>query len=216
MISLFLILMMAASCRSSVVVNDHQITFDRRDQNASLDWPLPDLSDPGHLVLHGDHCFTVIQAPANTSDNMSVMHLQHCRNVVKQILDFFETNPSYQVNAWICTALKENRQSRSPKPPVEVYTGYANEPVDARQSKRNVIGEKTVIGGSQDVAYIRLASRNLGELLLKNYTDPQSINASEREYLSQFASKRATALGAAGVYCRVNGNIDAIRKALGK
>jgi len=208
---LFFFVTTVAYCNAVVTVEEHRILFERRENE--LDWPLPDNTDPGALIIHGIHCFEKLQEPIDPNHrNISAMHREHCGGIISNILNFLETNPSYNVNEWICKTLSNDRLLRSPKAGIFNYGNCYWHSCNGRTKRSN--NNVQIKRGKQNDIYGQIASFNMGNLLMKNWTDPQSLNGSERIYLQRWESRSATAFGALGIYCRVKGDLDSIRQTL--
>jgi hypothetical protein len=201
-----LLIAVSAICGGNVVGQAGTVTFP--NQNGGLEWPLPDVTNPGLLLRHGTHCFEVINEELNETDSMSAMHQQHCRRVMENVVRFFRINPSYQVNEWICKTLDDHRAIRS-----FCYKACFGEK-KRRRGKRD-IESAMVHEKNPDEAFTQLAASNFGHLLMKNYTDPTTLTRPEMVYLQNWFQRSSIAMAAAAVYCRVKGDVSMIRDALG-
>jgi hypothetical protein len=168
-------------------------TFNTRHNG--LDRSLPDTTDPGYLIIHGSHCFKILnrdleEAGMNDADAlMKQMHTEHCKGMLEAILGFIEQNPSLSVNPWICDAL------------------------DSRNRGKGHAADGAL---DHDSAYDRLLGQNYISLLMKNFTRSSALSDEEKVYLEKMKSPDAAKLGALGAYCAVKGDIGQIRDLLAK
>lgn len=67
---------------------------------------------------------------------------------------------------------------------------------------------------NQDSFMNDLSGKNWGKLLFKKWTDPKLLTETEAAYLERHETPDAMAMVATGAYCRVNGKVEEIRKAV--
>jgi len=207
--NILIVCVIVATGHGVVVLEENRVTFDRREND--LAWPLGDVTDPGLLMLHGQHCFELVQQPVNRTDNMSIIHYEHCRSVVAGIYHLLVTNPSYHVPDWICKTLIGDRKRRLSGRGLLNNCIFCNYNLWGRK-KRDTFGVPRS-DMTQSNYYASLAGYNFGQLLKKKATESTSFNNVERIYLQAFGSRSATVMGAVSVYCSVKGNLEEIRLA---
>jgi len=209
--------LVAASCQATAVLDDKRISFERRDND--LDWPLPNAFNAGEQIIHGRHCYKEIQDTFDAYDDMSLMHQDHCRGIIERIILWFKAHPNFHVDDLICQALTPVGEEISP---IQVLRDTQLEPqVDVfdrikygRKKRMTMMNMNVDTTGTQNAVYMRFEGKNLGNVLLRNYTTPESLNPTERAYIGQWISDRAIVMGAVGVYCRVHGDLALVQKAL--
>jgi len=208
---LFLLTAYAFSC-SAIVIQDNHVLFKLSDDD--LPWPLPDVNNPGLMIIHGMHCFEELQKSVDNNENMTIMHYQHCQKIIARILHVLESNhQSIQVNPWICDTLKEDGiiQNTHTKDTNGISYGinYGINYISAPSQPPSEIANE-----SQIMAYVDLMAFNFGNLLMKNWTDPALLNSKERVWLAKWEREGAVKLGAVSIFCQVDGDLEKIRKVL--
>jgi len=165
------------------------ITFNRTEDG--LAWPLPDLRDFGVHLVHGQHCVEVLsEFDKNDTSELNLGHMQHCRKIAKQMLNFLVQEPTYSVQEIICEDVRTMYKHKGDAALALIVFGYGmRDGISQAELERN-----------QNLRFRVLESQNFRNILLKQYLG-QVLTTKESAYMSQLQTIYATRVSAMGTFC---------------
>jgi len=111
------------------------------EEKARLQWPMPDPSSEGDLMLHGSISYDRVRDlhKGKSEDDVDKMILAHGRLFLRRVLKFWEENGDFKIEKTIC------RDSRTLNSTINRWSIEIPKPVqDAQPAAESKEGEKTV------------------------------------------------------------------------
>lgn len=175
-----------------------KLTFEPCDDG--LSWPIEDFSSITVLITHGIHCIDIIQKNGSLP-----LHQEHCMDLMRQMLKFFEASPDYTVPTELCrdfqdVAFPGGRIRRG------AWESWKATWVNGRPP-RSVVYDSI---GAQTLEFKTMATENFEKLLLKEKKGVK-LSRPETAYLEEARSPQSIRIAALGIYCKYEGYVGVVK-----
>jgi hypothetical protein len=184
---------------------EKQIVFNRTDRNGLM-WPLPNWNDASILLIHAIHCVRKVQSyDVEDFSEMNLMHGNHCAEITKQYISFFNNMQTYSIQALLCKDTRKLTRVKRFAPGAYTYP--------FRYFKAELRKRRDVYQDQNDYFTLETGN-NLAKLLMKKWQNPMNLTQTETDYLNELNHPEAVRIGALSIYCNFGENVDTILNTL--
>jgi len=169
-----------------------------------LAWPIKNSRDIGQVIAHTPHCMHILeQITEGAANEYDQFHLEHCRKLAVNLLNYFTENPEYQVGDYACKAirsvidlpalLKEGNQRL-----FEQKNQFAAD-AEVANGKFNFL-KQVAPGNTQNDMMKTILAQNFGELHFKAWKNEKLTDA-EMNYVKSWNTESTLQIAALSIFC---------------